>query len=67
MCTGAPRSVADKVLKSEKATKRWQDTRVLIVDEVSMLDADILQKLDFVGRATRDEPSLPFGGLGFRV
>jgi len=63
LCTGAPRSVADKVLKSEKATKRWQDTRVLIVDEVSMLDADILQKLDFVGRATRDEPSLPFGGL----
>ena len=63
LCTGATWTVADKVLKSEKATKRWNDTRVLIVDEVSMLDADILQKLDFVGRATRDQSNVPFGGL----
>ena len=28
-----------------------------------MLDADIMQKLDFIGRAARGEHDTPFGGL----
>ena len=63
LCAGHPRAVADKVVKSEKATRRWRETRALVVDEVSMLDADIMQKLDFIGRAARDEHAVPFGGL----
>ena len=63
LCAGHPRAVADKVIKSEKATRRWRETRALIVDEVSMLDADIMQKLDFIGRAARGEHDTPFGGL----
>ena len=63
LCAGHPRTVADKVVKSEKATRRWRETRALVVDEVSMLDADIMQKLDFIGRAARGEHAEPFGGM----
>ena len=63
LCAGHPRFVADKVIKSEKATRRWRETNVLIVDETSMLDADIMQKLDFIGRAARGEHAVPFGGM----
>ena len=63
LCAGSPRFVADKVMKSEKATRRWRETNVLIVDETSMLDADIMQKLDFIGRAARGEYETPFGGM----
>ena len=63
LCAGHPRYVADKVVKSEKATRRWRETNVLVVDETSMLDADIMQKLDFIGRAARGEHDAPFGGM----
>ena len=39
-----------KVHYNDKASKRWMDTDVLIIDEVSMLGADFFDKLDYVGR-----------------
>jgi len=36
---------------------------LLIIDEVSMLSADLLDKLDFIGRKIRRENTKPFGGL----
>ena len=30
LCAGHPRAVADKVVKSEKATRRWRETLSLI-------------------------------------
>lgn len=41
---------------------RYRRTRVLIIDEISMLDADRLDAVEQVCRATKD-PFLPFGGL----
>lgn len=42
---------------------RWLRTRVLVVDEVSMLSAETLGKLDKIGRLVRQERGLPFGGI----
>ncbi len=41
---------------------RYRRTKVLIIDEISMLDADRLDAVEQVCRATKD-PFLPFGGL----
>lgn len=45
-----------------KAIKRWLTTHVLIIDEISMMTADIFEKLDFVGRSIRKN-NKPFGGI----
>jgi ATP-dependent exoDNAse (exonuclease V) alpha subunit len=48
----------------EKANvyKRWNDTQVLIIDEVSMLHASFVDMLDRVGKKLRRNEK-PFGGL----
>ena len=50
------------VKRSGWSTKRWKDTDVLILDEVSMVSSELLDKLDQVGRATRQNDK-PFGGI----
>ena len=40
-----------------------RSTDCLIIDEISMLSARILELVDTVCRAARDEPDKPFGGL----
>ncbi len=38
------------------------DSPVLIIDEVSMIDAELFDKLDFVARVVRGQ-NKPFGGM----
>lgn len=52
-----------KVLRNSKAKKRWLYTDILIIDEVSMLGASLVDKLDFIGRNIRNEQKQSFGGL----
>nr|QBK86258.1 MAG: RecD helicase /ATP-dependent exoDNAse [Marseillevirus LCMAC102] len=52
-----------KVYHDELARKRWLKTDVLIVDEISMLGADLIEKLDFIGRKIRNNQEVSFGGL----
>jgi ATP-dependent DNA helicase PIF1 len=52
-----------RVQKNERSLKRWRDARVLIVDEISMIDGALFEKLDAIARAVRRQPSLPFGGI----
>jgi ATP-dependent DNA helicase PIF1 len=54
--------VINKVSKNMRALKRWQDTKVLIVDEISMIDRPLFELLDQVGRAVRRRDE-PFGGI----
>lgn len=56
-----PQMVA-KIAKSQDAKNRWLDTKVLIIDEVSMFPPDAFAKLDQVGRAIRKKDR-PFGGI----
>ncbi|XP_077981577.1 ATP-dependent DNA helicase PIF1-like [Glandiceps talaboti] len=43
--------------------RQWRKCKHLIVDEVSMLDADFFTKLEHVARVVRGQPEKPFGGI----
>jgi ATP-dependent DNA helicase PIF1 len=51
------------IKKSRRAALRWLQTDVLVIDEVSMMTPEFLEKLDEVGRKVRRNDFLPFGGL----
>ena len=40
----------------------WRNTKVLIIDEISMIDGSFLDKLEYVARAIRKNDK-PFGGI----
>jgi len=58
-----PQKLVARVTHDERARKRWRETDLLIIDEISMLGAEFLDKLDFIGRDIRREKDKPFGGL----
>ncbi|MEK7479839.1 MAG: PIF1 family DEAD/DEAH box helicase [Patescibacteria group bacterium] len=69
-CIGIKREVSDydieMIQSREKTAKRIIDTKVLIIDEISMLDAATLESVDRVLRTLRRrplQPEQPFGGL----
>ena len=49
-------------MKNKAAVERWQRSKVLIIDEISMIDAELFETLDLIARTTRDT-YLPFGGI----
>jgi ATP-dependent DNA helicase PIF1 len=51
-----------KLRKAFKAKKNWLAADTLIIDEVSMMMPDLLDKLDIIGKGMR-RSTLPFGGL----
>lgn len=57
---------ADKLLlqleRNKSAKKRWEQTKVLVIDEVSMVDGDFFDTLEYIGRKIRDNED-PFGGI----
>lgn len=52
----------DKALENSFTRKRWNSTDVLIVDEVSMMSADLFEMLNRIGQTIR-KSSKPFGGI----
>eukprot|EP00741_Cyanophora_paradoxa_P013401 tig00020685_g12940.t1 len=57
-------TLASRVEGSRRALARWERTLVLVIDEVSMLDGDLFEKLDYIGRTVRRSGSgRPFGGI----
>ncbi len=50
------------IAKNRYASQRWKDTEILIIDEISMLSAELFDKLDFIGRRVRGK-LVPFGGI----
>jgi ATP-dependent DNA helicase PIF1 len=51
-----------KLRKAFKAKKNWLAADTLIIDEVSMMMPELLDKLDVIGKGMR-RSTLPFGGL----
>jgi len=49
--------------KSRKAKKRWFETDILVIDEVSMMTPELFEKLDKIGRRVRQNNEKPFGGM----
>jgi ATP-dependent DNA helicase PIF1 len=52
----------ERILAKSSLKKRMAETRVLIIDEVSMLDGHVLDAVDTITRAFKDKTK-PFGGL----
>lgn len=51
-----------KIRKNAKAKSRWQKTKVLVIDEISMVDGDLFDKLSQIGRTLRNN-GRPWGGI----
>ncbi|CAK3864288.1 ATP-dependent DNA helicase PIF1 [Lecanosticta acicola] len=51
-----------KIKRNQKAKHRWMRTKVLVVDEVSMVDGDLFDKLESIARQIRNN-ARPFGGI----
>ena len=51
-----------KIKRNPKAKNRWMRTKILIVDEISMVDGDLFDKLESVARSIRNN-GRPFGGI----
>lgn len=43
--------------------RRWQDTKVLIIDEISMMDASLFNKLHMLGQIINKNTTDLFGGI----
>ena len=51
-----------KITRNGRAKKNWQTTDLLIIDEVSMMTAELLDKLNEIGKKVRGNKK-PFGGI----
>ncbi len=58
--------LAARVERSAGAAERWRAAAVLVVDEVSMIDAGLFDKLEAIARRVRRD-ARPFGGLQVRI
>lgn len=57
-------SLIKMVRKNRKVLRRWRDTKVLIIDEISMIDGRLFDNLDSIAREVRRKNRhLPFGGI----
>lgn len=55
-------TLVKKIKRNAKAKNRWIKTKVLIIDEISMVDGDLFDKLEGIARAMRNN-GRPFGGI----
>ena len=51
-----------KIKRNKKAFCRWRETKVLIIDEISMVDGHLLNKLNEIAKTLRRN-NRPFGGI----
>ena len=51
-----------KIKRNPKARNRWMRTKVLVVDEISMVDGELFDKLEGIARTIRNN-GRPFGGI----
>lgn len=54
--------LADKVRRNKVARGRWMTTKVLIIDEVSMMSGALFDKVEYVARKVKQK-DVPFGGI----
>lgn len=57
-----PRLISPREISKRKDRRLYHNMDVLVIDEISMVRADMLDNIDFFLRLNRDSP-LPFGGV----
>lgn len=55
-------ALVKKIKRNQKAKNRWLRTKILIIDEISMVDGDLFDKLEGIARSMRNN-GRPFGGI----
>ncbi|KAK4661660.1 DNA helicase [Podospora pseudopauciseta] len=55
-------TLVKKIRRNPKAKNRWIKTKTLIIDEISMVDSDLFDKLSQIGRILRNN-GRPWGGI----
>lgn len=55
-------ALVKKIKRNQKAKNRWLKTKILIIDEISMVDGDLFDKLEAIARSMRNN-GRPFGGI----
>ena len=55
-----------RVKNNHRACKRWRNCCCLVIDEISMMSADMFENLDTIARTIRKKPQL-FGGIAIVV
>lgn len=55
-------ALVKKIKRNPKAKNRWIRTKILIIDEISMVDGDLFDKLEAIARTMRNN-GRPFGGI----
>ena len=55
-------TLLERVMSRDKPYRRWLYTKVLIIDEISMMSPDLFEKLDYIGKKIR-KSTKPFGGI----
>lgn len=51
-----------RIKRNQKNKHRWMRVKVLVIDEVSMIDGDLFDKLESIARSLRNN-GRPFGGI----
>lgn len=51
-----------KIKRNGKSKLRWMRTKILVIDEISMVDGDLFDKLEAIARIIRNN-GRPFGGI----
>ena len=60
---GGAAKLVPRVMNNHTACQRWRKARVLILDEVSMIDGMLFDALDAIGKEVRGCFTKPFGGI----
>jgi ATP-dependent DNA helicase PIF1 len=58
--------ILNRVIKKPKHVKRWKNTKVLIIDEISLIDDKLFTFLDRIGKHIRNNDKV-FGGIKLLV
>lgn len=54
--------LVEKVRQNKRANRRWKETKVLVIDEISMIDGALFDKLEHISRVINKNEA-PFGGI----
>lgn len=55
-------TLASKIVFNKVLRKRWTKVKALVIDEISMIDGKLFDKLEYIARRVRGQ-TLPFGGI----
>ena len=56
-------NLVKKIMETANISKRWRALDILIIDEISMLNPALFDKLNQIGKVIRNNYEKPFGGI----